>query len=110
MKNKDLVKILNSTVYSEGEERELKGGYCGDFLSFVMNKAPSDCVWFTIMSNINVAAVASLADVAAVIICEGVKPDEALINKMKLTGQTLYGTDLTIFEAVNAVIKNGLDA
>ena len=45
-------------------EREVSGCYIGDLLSWVMGRAQEDNAWITIMSNINVIAVASLADTA----------------------------------------------
>ena len=42
-------------------------GYAGDLLSWVMSHATAGDAWVTIMSNINVAAVASLTEVACVI-------------------------------------------
>ena len=41
-------------------DREIAGGYCGDLLSWVMGRAQQDNAWITIMSNMNVVAVASL--------------------------------------------------
>ena len=52
-------------------ERVVTGGYVGDLLSWVMGRARSGQAWITIMSNINTVAVASLADVACVILAEG---------------------------------------
>ena len=57
-------------------EREIEGAYIGDLLSWVMGRAREGNVWITIMSNINVIAVASLADVSCVILAEGVSLDE----------------------------------
>lgn len=57
-------------------DREVSGVYCGDLLSWVMGRAKEDEAWITIMSNINVVAVASLSDVACVILAEDVKLDE----------------------------------
>ncbi len=57
-------------------DREVNGVYCGDLLSWVMGRAQSDNAWITIMSNVNVVAVASLLDVSCVILAEGVKLDE----------------------------------
>lgn len=54
-------------------DREVKGVYIGDLLSWVMGRAGESNAWITIMSNINVVAVASLADVACVILSEGVE-------------------------------------
>lgn len=106
MKINELVKNLNaSVVYCEDAEREVIGGYCGDFLSVVMGKAPADSGWFTIMNNQNVAAVASLTDVAVIILCEGVKPDDLLRSKAESVGLNLIITDLSVFDAV---LKSGL--
>ena len=47
-------------------DREVSGAYVGDLLSWVMGRAQADNAWITIMSNVNVIAVASLSDVACV--------------------------------------------
>ena len=58
---------------------EFNGVYVGDLLSRAMSKVEEGNLWLTIMNNINVIAVASLADAAAVILCENVRlTDEAL--------------------------------
>ena len=57
-------------------ERSVRGVYIGDLLSWVMGKAESGNAWITIMSNINVIAVASLSDVSCIILSEGVTLDE----------------------------------
>ena len=52
-------------------ERTVSGVYIGDLLSWVMGRAKADDAWITIRSNVNVLAVASLSDVACVILAEG---------------------------------------
>ena len=77
---------LNLAVLSgDGEalSRPVAGGYCGDLLSWVMGRAPQDGVWITIMSNLNVAAVAELADISCVVLAEGVAPDPPLLERAK---------------------------
>ena len=61
-------------------DREVTGGYAGDLLSWVMGRAQDGDAWVTIMTNINVIAVASLADVACVVLAENV-PVEADVNR-----------------------------
>ena len=57
-----LTDALSLTIFSlEEPDRPVTGGYCGDLLSWVMGRAPADGAWLTIMSNVNVAAVAALA-------------------------------------------------
>ncbi len=100
----ELKDLLNATVYNlEDGDREITCGYAGDFLSFVMGKAPTDCVWFTVMNNINVCAVATLAEVGVIVLCEGVEPDEPLLNKVKMQGVNMLAVDLDVYEAVKKV-------
>ena len=61
-------------------EREVEGGYVGDLLSWVMGRVTEDYAWVTIMSNINIVAVASLADVACIILAEDVTLEDDVIN------------------------------
>ena len=101
---KDLVRVLDAKVYNlDDEMREVTSGYAGDFLSAVMGKAPTDSAWFTIMNNVNVCAVATLAEVAVVVLCEGVEPDEPLLNKVKMQGVNLIAVKEDIFGAVKKV-------
>lgn len=101
MKISEIVKILDAKIISMPDPyREVVGGYCGDFLSFVMGKASENCAWFTVMNNINVAAVASLTGVSVVILCEEVMPDEALKDKVINQEIALIVTKLPIYEAV----------
>lgn len=60
------VKGFNAVSLPEGD-REISGVYIGDLLSWVMGRAKAGDAWITIMSNINIVAVASLADVACII-------------------------------------------
>ncbi len=71
-------------------DRPVTGGYCGDLLSWVMGRAKSGQAWVTIMTNINVAAVAALTDVACVILAEDSKPEESVVEKAKEEGINLF--------------------
>ena len=79
-------------------EREVTGAYVGDLLSWVMGRAPADCAWVTIMSNINVIAVASLADVACVIFSEDVDPDDDAVKKAQKEGVNLLKVSSASYE------------
>lgn len=101
---KELVQVLDAKVCNlDDEMREVTSGYAGDFLSAVMGKAPTDSAWFTIMNNVNVCAVATLAEVAVVVLCEGVEPDQPLLNKVKMQGVNLIAVKEDIFGAVKKV-------
>ncbi len=90
---------LSLTTLSEVDaDREIDGVYIGDLLSWVMGRAKSDNVWITIMSNINIVAVASLADVACVILAEGVSLDEPVRETAKQKGVNIYSSDQTAYQ------------
>lgn len=95
----ELAAKLNATsIVEPALDREVTCGYTGDLLSRVMGRAESDSVWVTIMTNVNVVAVASLADVSAVVFAEGVKPDEAAVEAAREHGVNLYASDKPAFE------------
>ena len=69
-------------------DREIETVFCCDLLSVAMGKAPAGCAWVTVMANLNTLAVASLADVACVILAEGFHMDENGVQKAKIQGIT----------------------
>ena len=79
-------------------DKEIEGGYVGDLLSWVMGRVSENYAWITIMSNINIVAVASLADVACVILAEGVTVDEDVINTAMQKNINILSSDLSAFD------------
>ena len=79
-------------------EKELTGGYVGDLLSWVMGRAQSGDGWITIMSNINIAAVAALTDAACIIVAEGVQLDANIVETAKAKGINILSSDKNSFE------------
>ena len=95
-----------NTVTIPSPEREINGAYVGDLLSWVMGKAEADSAWITIMSNVNVVAVASLTDVSCIILAEGVIPDEGVVSTAESKGINILSTDKSAYEA--ALILGGI--
>ena len=103
---RELIPALSLTEFTLADpDRPVAGGYAGDFLSWVMGRAEPDCVWMTVMSNVNVCAVAVLADVACILLTEGVTPDEDLLTRCKTQGVNLLGTSQTTFDTAVALGK-----
>ena len=89
-------------------DREIKGAYIGDLLSWVMGRASQGNVWITIMSNVNIIAVATLADVSCILLAEGVKLDDDIISLAQNKGVNVLSTSLPAYEAskiIASVIK-----
>ena len=80
-------------------DRCVGGVYIGDLLSWVMGKAKADDVWITIMSNVNVLAVATLADISCIVLAEGVTLDEDVLLAAKNKGVNVLSTELSAYSA-----------
>lgn len=100
MKIVDLVKQLDLTVYSgkDGMDRTISGGYVSDLLSDVMGNAKEGMAWVTLQTHINVMAIASLKDLAGVILVKGMKPDADTLEKSNEENIPLLGTRDETFE------------
>ena len=103
MKVSELAQKSGWQIFSQGEEREIGSGYCGDFLSNIISRAPDSCAWLTVMNNVNVSAVATLIDCACIALCEGVAPDDAFAARAKQLGLWVLGAQENVFEAAKKV-------
>ena len=105
----DLKEALNLTPVTLPEgDRVVEGAYIGDLLSWVMGRAQSDNVWLTIMSNLNVVAVATLSDVSCILLCEGVSLDESVRSTAEAKGVNVLATAMTAYEAAKKLVELGL--
>ena len=105
----ELQKALSLTPVSLPEgDREVEGVYIGDLLSWVMGRAQADNVWLTIMSNLNIVAVATLSDVSCILLCEGVTPDATVTETAQAKGVNILTTTMTAYEAASKLAEMGL--
>ncbi len=104
---KDLLQSDKFSVISlPDDSREIKDIYIGDLLSWVMGRAKSDDAWITIMSNVNILAVASLADTACIILAEGVTVDESIKQTALQKEVNILTTNMNIYQT--AIYLNSL--
>ncbi len=87
---------LNVIALPEGD-REITGCYIGDLLSWVMGAASSGDAWITIMSNINIVAVAALTDTATIILAEGVTVEEDVKKAAEDRGINILSSEKSAF-------------
>jgi hypothetical protein len=85
-------------------------GYTSDLLSCVMTGAQDQCIWVTLISHSNIVAVASLLNVAAVIITEDAQPDETTIARANEQGITLFSTQHPTFHVVGHLWDMGIQS
>ena len=92
------MQALGLETVCAGEDRTITGCYIGDLLSWVMGRAGADQVWLTVMSNVNVAAVASMTDVSCVVLCENANADTDLIERAQKLGLPIFKTEKSAYE------------
>ncbi len=99
MKITDVISELGLKVVSGtgGLENEVTGGYVSDLLSDVIGNGREGNVWITLQAHHNIVAVASLKDIAAIIIVRGVQPDEETIKKSNQENIPLLSADEDTF-------------
>lgn len=85
--------------------REVTGVYIGDLLSWVMGRASTGDAWITIMSNINIVAVASLADTSCIILAEGVTLTDDIIQVAETKGINILSSELNAYQTAVTLYK-----
>jgi len=104
---KELVEKMNLTVFcgEDNMDTEIKGGYVSDLLSDVMGFAQEGHVWVTLQTHKNVIAIASLKELACVILVKGNKPDDDMLEQAKEEDIPVLGTDEQTFEVAGQIYK-----
>ena len=105
MTNGEIGNLSGFAALSAAGEKPVTAVYCADLLSWAMSRAPENGAWCTVMGNVNAVAVAALADVAALVICEGAVLDANALEKAQTQGVAVYQTALPAFEAALAIAK-----
>jgi hypothetical protein len=78
---------------------EITGCYLGDLLSNVMSKAQPGNLWFTVMTNPNIVAVAHLLGLAGIVILEGHEPMQDTLEKAQREQILLFSSQDSAYEA-----------
>lgn len=107
MKITDLVNQLGLTVFTGdvGLDNEIKGGYVSDLLSDVMGFASEGDIWITLQNHLNVVAIASLKDLACIILVKNINPSNEVLLKAKEEGIPILGTKENTFEMAGKIYK-----
>lgn len=100
MKVCELAEKLNLKVISgqEGLETTITGGYTSDLLSDVMGNVDEGNIWVTLQTHKNIMAIASLKDVAAVIVVKNHQPNADTIAQSNEEGIPILSTAMESFE------------
>jgi hypothetical protein len=86
----------------------VSGCYISDLLSWVMGHGAAGNAWITIMSHINIVAIASLLEMSCIVVSEGETPADDVLEAANSEGVVIVSTPLTSFEAARALIGLGV--
>jgi len=106
----EIAKELALSVQTAPEKLqvEVTGGYASDLLSRVMARAKKGNLWVTLQSHPNIVAVASLLELAGVIVTEGMKLDPGTAEKAEEEGIPILTTAHSTFTIVGRLAQLGV--
>ena len=110
MKLSELIQNLNLSVRSAQEnlEREVTGGYASDLLSDVLANSREGDLWITLQVHQNIVAVASMKDLAGIILVNGREPEQETIEKAETEDIAIMVSELSAFELVGRLYGLGV--
>jgi predicted transcriptional regulator len=92
----------------EGLDKEVTGGYASDLLSDVIANSRAGNLWVTMQTHRNIIAVATLKELAAVVLVNGRTPDPETLEKAREERAVLLGSRLPAFELVGRLYGMGI--
>ena len=99
---KDIIEPLQCEVLCGEhmlETQEVTGGYACDLLSWVISRVNSGEVWMTILSSVNVVAVAVLAECSCILLTESVVMEESVLARAREKGIAVLSTPFSTYRA-----------
>lgn len=106
----DIVKKLDLKVLTTESDlnRRISSVYCCDLLSWVMANGKKDCLWITVQTHTNIVAVASLLELAAIIIPSGISVDPKTLEKAIQEDVVLLSSQAGAFELSGLLYEMGI--
>ncbi len=113
MKVKEMIEKLNLTLLTKDVSEdalyaEVEGGYASDLLSNAMGQAQPGMVWVTMQGHQNVAAVASLIGLSAVIVAADGPVANDTLHKANLNDVVIAVTEESAFDVVGKLYALGV--
>lgn len=99
MKVREICDKLQWALICGDGEKTVDSCYIGDMLSRAMGACDEGQIWITVQTSNNMVAVATLGDVAAVLLPEGIVPPEDTVNCAQEREVTILGCRESAYEA-----------
>ncbi len=108
----EFIHLTGARPLGEGVDlsKQITCGYCCDLLSWVMSHGAAGMGWITVQTHMNVVAVATLMDMAAIIVPESIQVEPAVVAKATEEGIALLASDKTAYELCGLMHGAGVPA
>ena len=110
MKLEEIIEKLNLNVKAgqEGLDTEVTGGYVSDLLSDVIANSRRGDLWITLQIHQNIVAVATLKELAGIILINRKEPADETVKKAEGEGVPVLTSPLTAYEIVCKLYELGI--
>ena len=99
---------LEILTQSNGLDKEVTGGYASDLLSDVIANSKPGNLWVTLQTHRNIIAVATLKELAAVVLVNGRAPEPETLEKAREEKVIVLGSRLPAFELAGRLYGMGI--
>ena len=110
MKLYEIVDTLSLEVKTASSHltKEVTGGYVSDLLSDVMANSKEGNIWITIQTHQNIVAVATLKELAGIILANNRTPDADTLKRAEEAGIPIMRSPLPAFELAGRLYTLGI--
>jgi len=106
----ELIQKLNLSVRSAKTQLdcEVTGGYASDLLSDVLANSEEGNLWITLQIHQNIVGVASMKDLAGIILVNNREPEQDTLEKAEAERLPIMVTEMPTFELVGKLYSLGI--
>jgi hypothetical protein len=111
MKVAEAVQAISGNIVAAVDEaavRDVRGGYASDLLSDVMANAVKGDLWITMQKHVNTIAVATLNELAAIVLINGREPEPATLARAEEEHVPIIRTELPAFDVAGILYGLGI--
>ncbi|MFC1713457.1 serine kinase [Candidatus Poribacteria bacterium] len=110
MKLKEIVERLGFEVKTGAAflDAEVTGGYASDLLSDVLANSQEGNIWVTLQTHQNIVAIASIKELAGIVLVNNRQPTEETISKATEEDMPIVISSLPAFELIGRLYEMGI--
>jgi hypothetical protein len=110
MKLTQIIEELKLTVNCAADkiDTDVQSGYASDLLSDVLANARENALWITLQVHQNIVAVASMKDLAGIVLVNSREPEPDTVIAAEREGVPIMTSDLPSFELIGKLYALGV--